>query len=97
MKRAKEHKVVYFKSLSEAPFKSDEAQARAIKDLFSTGRGQNVLNSLILDCDYTRPELPRQSENAYNVGFDAGKRYFINHILHAMAVEYEDVKEGDDE
>ena len=97
MKQPKEHKVVYFKSLSQPPFKNEREQANAIKSLFGTPHGENVLNSLILDCDYTRPELPRQSENAFNVGFDAGKRYFINHILHAMAVEYEDIKEDEDE
>lgn len=84
-----------FKDL-KTPFNSDRDQANCYKRLFGSDDGQRVLDSLMLDTDYHKPDLPSGQDVGIQLGFNAGKRYVINHILSAMSAEYETNKDYDD-
>lgn len=71
------------------PFANEAEQSKAYKKLFSTELGQKVLDSFIIDVDYYRPDLPKGNDVAAQLAFNAGKRYLVNHILHAMSSAYE--------
>lgn len=75
------------------PFKDDKKQAEAFRELFSSDLGSKVLDSLILDMDYHKPDFPGGVDVTAQLGFNAGKRYVINHILSAITSQFEAVEE----
>ena len=78
----------------ELPFPKEESAAKAYKKLFSEGLGLKVLEQLILEMEYFRPDLPVSHEQ---MAFNAGKKYVINHILHAVNAVYETIEIEEDE
>jgi len=77
----------------DLPFPEERSASRAYKKLFEEGLGEKVLEQLILEMEYFRPDLPVSHEQ---MAFNAGKKYVINHILHAVSAEYETIKEDED-
>jgi uncharacterized membrane-anchored protein len=70
------------------PYDSERDQSIAYKRLFETDDGAKVLESLIIDTDYHKPDLPAGQDVTAQLAFNAGKRYVINHILSALSAEY---------
>lgn len=75
------------------PFDNDErGQAKAFRRVFESDDGQKVLDSLIFDMDMQHPNL---AQTEYQCGFNAGKQYFVHHIMAALSAEFEEVEEDD--
>ncbi len=78
------------------PFSDEREQSIAFKRLFETDSGKRVLDSLILDMDYHKPDLPAGQDVNAQLAFNAGKRYVVNHILTSLAAEYTTNEEQND-
>ena len=74
------------------PFSSEHEAASAYKKVFAAGDGAKVLDDLITSMEYFRPDLPSGVEQ---LAFNAGKKYVVNHILHALGAVYEEREELD--
>ena len=72
----------------EPPFKDERSQSQAFKRVFLEGEGKKVLDSLLLDMDYHKPDLPAGKDVGAQLAFNAGKRYVMNHIIAALGAEY---------
>ena len=73
------------------PFKTDQEQSQALKQLFDTELGKRVLQSIKYDMGYYVADLPGGKDVPMQMAFNAGKKFVINHIDTAMTVEYEKV------
>ena len=80
----------------ESPFTTDKEQSSVFKRLFTSVDGEKVLDSLILDMDYHKPDLPVGQDVAMQMAFHNGKRYVINHILSAIRAEYDKIEDDND-
>ena len=76
------------------PFKDDRSTAQAMRKLFDTGLGKQVLQQLKYEMGYYAPDLPSGKDVNAQAHFNNGKRYVLNHIDVALTVEYE---RGEDE
>lgn len=76
------------------PFSNEYESAKAIKKLFGSGLGAKVLDQLLLDMEYHKPDKPTTE---LMLAFDAGKKYCLNHILHAMSIQYDEAEREEDE
>lgn len=74
----------------KAPFSNEQEAAKAIKNLFSKGLGAKVLDQLLLDLDY---HIPVKPDTAEAMAFNNGIKYALNHILHAISIDYEEIEE----
>lgn len=70
----------------KAPFSTEADASKAFRQVFAEGLGARVLDQLIIDMEYFRPDLPASHEQ---MAFNAGKKYVINHILHGIGAVYE--------
>ncbi len=80
-----------YKPLKE-PFPDEKLAASAYKKLFGDSFGAKVLDQLMIEMEYTRPDLPASHEQ---MAFNAGKKYVINHILHALSAQYEKIEDDE--
>lgn len=80
----------------QTPFSNEKEQAKAYRELFSSELGQKVLDSFLLDVDYHKPDMPKGTDVGCQLAFNAGKRYIVNHILHALAARYEEGADDND-
>lgn len=77
------------------PFKTEAEQTDAFRSLFQSALGEKVLEQLILDTDYHKPDLPAGVDVLAQLAFNMGKRYVINHIISCIAAEYQGEQEDD--
>lgn len=75
----------------ERPFSDEIEEAKAIKEMFGSLLGQKVLQTLIMDMEYHKDDQPSAPDSFLR--WKSGVRYVINHILNALIVEYEEVKD----
>ena len=70
------------------PFEHEQDFAQALRQVFDTKLGRQVLQQLKLDMGYYAPDLPSGKDVDAQAHFNNGKRYVINHIDTALTVEY---------
>ncbi len=76
------------------PFKDEYSTTQAMRQLFDTELGKQVLQQLKYEMGYYAPDLPSGKDVGAQLAFNAGKRYVLNHIDVCLTVEYE---RGEDE
>lgn len=84
---------IFVPRVIKPPFSNEYESAKAVKKLYGSGLGAKVLDQLLLDMEYHKPDKPTTE---LMLAFNAGKKYPLNHILHAMSIQYEEVEEDID-